>query len=50
MIPRMQSSKLRGVLEAEDETTMAQRLGFILEAQGADKLAKTVRAWRGPDC
>lgn len=45
MIPQMQSSKLRGVLEAEDETTTAQRLGFILEAQGADKLAKTIRAW-----
>ena len=45
MIPRMQSSKLRGVLEAEDETTTSQRLGFILEAQGADKLAKTIRAW-----
>jgi hypothetical protein len=44
MIPQMQSSKLRGVLEAEDETTTAQRLGFILEAQGADKLAKTIRA------
>jgi len=50
MIPQMQSSKLRGVLEAEDETTTAQRLGFILEAQGADKLAKTICAWRGPDC
>ena len=45
MIPQMQSSKLGGVLEAEDETTTAQRLGFILEAQGADKLANTIRAW-----
>ncbi len=45
MIPQMQSSKLRGVLEVEDETTTAQRLGFILEAQGADKLAKTIRVW-----
>ena len=45
MIPQTQSSKLRAVLEAEDETTTAQRLGFILEAQGADKLARTIRAW-----
>jgi len=45
MIPQMQSSKLRDVLEAEDETTTAQRLGFILEAQGADNLAKIIRAW-----
>lgn len=36
---------LRAVLDAEDETTSAQRLGFLLEKAGQSKLADLVAAW-----
>jgi hypothetical protein len=36
---------MKRVLDAEDAHTVAQRLGFVLEALGAKKLAGTVYNW-----
>jgi hypothetical protein len=36
---------LKRVLNAENAPSIAQRLGFILEAKGANKLADAVHNW-----
>ena len=45
MLPLMRPLELKRVLQAEDEPATAQRLGFVVEALGADKLADIVRDW-----
>ncbi|HNQ88000.1 MAG TPA: type IV toxin-antitoxin system AbiEi family antitoxin [Verrucomicrobiota bacterium] len=45
LLPLLRPGELRRVLEAEDEPTTAQRLGYLLETLGHAKLAHTVRAW-----
>jgi hypothetical protein len=45
MVPVLSAPKLRGLLEAEDEPAVAQRLGFVFEAIGAKELAQAVHDW-----
>ncbi len=45
LLPLIDQTALRGVLEAEDETATAQRLGYILEKTGKPKLAAVVEHW-----
>jgi len=45
LVPLLSATKLKGLLEAEDEPAVAQRLGFVLEAIGAKKLAQVVHDW-----
>jgi hypothetical protein len=45
LLPALRFRELRRVLAAEDEPTIAQRLGFIIEAGGGKVLADAVRAW-----
>jgi hypothetical protein len=37
--------ELKRVLEAEGEFAVAQRLGFVIEALGANKLAQAIHDW-----
>jgi len=41
----LRGRELKRVLEAEDEPTTAQRLGFVVEAGGAKKLAEVIYDW-----
>ena len=43
LLPLMRPERLRDVLRIEKETATAQRLGFVLEATGADDLARVVQ-------
>jgi AbiEi antitoxin C-terminal domain len=45
LLPALRARELKRVLEAEDEPAIAQRLGFILEAGGAKKLAQVIHDW-----
>ena len=45
LLPALRARELKRVLEAEDEPASAQRLGFILEAGGAKKLAQVIHDW-----
>ena len=45
LLPLLRPRELKRVLNAENETAVGQRLGFLLEASGARDLAKTVRDW-----
>ncbi|MCW5557082.1 MAG: hypothetical protein KIT22_04495 [Verrucomicrobiae bacterium] len=45
LLPLLHVRELRRVLDAENETAVAQRLGFVLEASGHPSLAKVVRDW-----
>lgn len=45
LLPVLSVRKLNRVMVAEDETAVAQRLGFIFEAIGAKKLAQIVFDW-----
>jgi hypothetical protein len=45
LLPRLRVRELRRVLDAEGEPTVAQRLGFVIEAGGNKPLAQTVRDW-----
>ncbi len=45
LLSQIRGPELKAVLEAEDETTTAQRLGFILERADQSKLADLVAAW-----
>jgi len=45
MVPSIKVRALRKALDAEDEVAAAQRLGFVLDAIGAENLARTVRGW-----
>ncbi len=41
----MRVPELKQVLETENETATAQRLGYIVEKAGKKALAKTIRDW-----
>jgi hypothetical protein len=41
----LRARELKRVLGAENETAVAQRLGFVIEACGNKPLAKVVRDW-----
>lgn len=45
LLPLLRARELKRVLDAESETAVAQRLGFVMEALGKKSLAKTVRDW-----
>ncbi len=48
LLPLIRPEEMRRVLEAEKETSTAQRLGLILERSDAKKLAKVVQDWLPP--
>ena len=45
LLPVLRVRELKRVLEAENEPATAQRLGFVIEAGGAKKLAQVVYDW-----
>jgi hypothetical protein len=45
LLPFLRVPELKRVLEAENEMATAQRLGFVLEASDAYRLAQTVSDW-----
>ncbi len=45
LIPLIRVPDLRQVLEAEDETATAQRLGYVLDTAGKSALANVVHDW-----
>ena len=45
LLPKLRVRELKRVLNAENEPAIAQRLGFVLEAKGAKKLADAVYDW-----
>ena len=45
LLPVLRARELNRVLEAENETASAQRLGFVLEAGRAKRLAQVIYDW-----
>jgi hypothetical protein len=45
LLPLMRVRELKRVLDAENEPGVAQRLGFVIEANGNPSLANTVHDW-----
>ena len=45
LLPDLRARELKRVLTGENETAVAQRLGFIIEAAGAKKLAQVIYDW-----
>jgi hypothetical protein len=45
LLPVLRARELKRALEAENEPAIAQRLGFVIEAGGAKKLAKVIYDW-----
>lgn len=45
LLPIMRARELKRVLEAENESAIAQRLGFVIEARSAKKLAQVIYDW-----
>jgi hypothetical protein len=45
LLPLLRARELKRVLGAENETAVAQRLGFVIETCGNKPLAKVVRDW-----
>lgn len=45
MLSKMQTKKLREILDAENELASAQRLGYICHHAGAKKLANVIADW-----
>lgn len=45
LLSNLRARELKQVLAAENETTTAQRLGFVIETGGAKKLAQTIYDW-----
>lgn len=45
LLPLIDQTALRAVLEAEDEVATAQRLGYVLDKTGKAKLAAVVENW-----
>jgi hypothetical protein len=45
LLPKLRVRELKQVLNVENATTIAQRLGFVLEAKGAKKLADAIYNW-----
>jgi hypothetical protein len=45
LLPILRDRELRRVLEVGNESTVTQRLGFVIDAAGAKKLARAIRDW-----
>jgi hypothetical protein len=45
LLPLLRGPELKHLLQAEEETSTAQRLGYILERAGKEKLAEAIHAW-----
>jgi hypothetical protein len=45
LLPLLRARELKSVLDSEDESAVAQRLGLVIEASGCKSLAKVVRDW-----
>ncbi len=45
LLPLIDQTALRAVLEAEDETATAQRLGYVFDKTGKARLAAVVKNW-----
>jgi len=45
LLPRLRIFAMKRLLETENETSTAQRLGYILEQTGKTVLAETIHAW-----
>jgi len=45
LLPLMRGTELKRLLEAENETSTAQRLGYIIERKGNAKLAEAIHDW-----
>jgi hypothetical protein len=45
LLPLLRTRELKRVLDAQNETATAQRLGFVLEASGARRLAQVIHDW-----
>jgi hypothetical protein len=48
LVPMITAPALETALAAEDEPALGQRLGYVLELAGCDKLARAVEAWLPP--
>lgn len=48
LLSHIRLTELKHVLDAENETATAQRLGYIIESAGKPELAKVVRDWLPP--
>ena len=45
LVPLIRIPEMKKLLEAENETSTAQRLGYILEKSGSSKLAEVIHKW-----
>ena len=45
LLPVLRARKLKRVLKAENEPAIAQRLGFVIEAGGAKRMAQVIYDW-----
>ena len=45
LLPRFRASELQRALDAEDAASVAQRLGYLIETAGQDRLAEVVHHW-----
>ena len=45
LLPLIRGTELKRLLEAENETSTAQRLGYIIERKGNAKLAEAIHDW-----
>ena len=45
LVPLIQISEMKKLLEVENETSTAQRLGYIIERRGNSKLAAVIHDW-----
>jgi AbiEi antitoxin C-terminal domain len=48
LLPLMRIHEMKRVLEAENETSAAQRLGYIIEQSGNSRLADVIHTWLPP--
>jgi|ERR1017187_931579 hypothetical protein len=48
LLSLMRVSELKRMLEVENEPAIAQRLGYIVETLGNEKLAETIHDWLPP--
>jgi hypothetical protein len=45
LLPKLRANELKRVLQAEDETAVAQRLGFVVQSAREKKLAQVIYDW-----
>lgn len=48
LLPLMRVPELKALLNAENETSTAQRLGYVIEQKGNGRLAKVIHDWLPP--